>query len=142
MKVLWLKHPPGILDCNQINFPVHQIKLFPLIKLFISFSVVVWVAGLVAAIGVAILGVFCFLSVLQLAMLSSKEKVVLKYSVCVITKVALGLLAGEINFISVPLYDFGVSPSNIAIFFAYITISSFPPSSSFISNFLKRLRTF
>lgn len=50
---------------------------------------------MVAAFGVAVLGVFCFLSVLQLAMLSSKEKVVMKYSVLVIVKVALGLLAGE-----------------------------------------------
>lgn len=48
-----------------------------------------------AAIGVAVLGVFCFLSVLQLAMLSSKEKVVMKYSVVVILKLALGLLASK-----------------------------------------------
>lgn len=48
---------------------------------------------MMAAIGVAVLGVFCFLSVLQLAMLSSKEKVVMKYSVVVILKLALGLLA-------------------------------------------------
>ncbi|XP_018570466.1 uncharacterized protein LOC108910368, partial [Anoplophora glabripennis] len=56
-------------------------------------SIAVWVAGLVASIGVAVLGVFCFLSVLQLAMLSSKEKVMLKYSVVVISKVGIGLLA-------------------------------------------------
>jgi cytochrome c biogenesis factor len=53
----------------------------------------VWVAGLVAAIGVSVLGFFCFLSVVQLAMLSSKEKVMMKYSVVVVTKLALGLLA-------------------------------------------------
>ncbi|GLV35357.1 uncharacterized protein CBL_01493 [Carabus blaptoides fortunei] len=56
-------------------------------------SIAVWVAGIVAAFGVAILGVFCFLSVLQLAMVNSKERVVLKYSVVVIGKLALGLLA-------------------------------------------------
>ncbi|XP_063911673.1 uncharacterized protein LOC135128637 [Zophobas morio] len=56
-------------------------------------SIAVWAAGLVAAIGVSVLGVFCFLSVIQLAMLSSKEKVMMKYSVVVITKLALGLLA-------------------------------------------------
>jgi hypothetical protein len=55
----------------------------------------VWVAGLVAAIGVAVLGFFCFLSVVQLAMLSSKEKVMMKYSVVVVTKLALGLLASK-----------------------------------------------
>lgn len=58
------------------------------------FSVAVWVAGLVASIGVSILGLFCFLSVIQLAMLSSKEKVLMKYSTVVMSKVALGLLAG------------------------------------------------
>ncbi|KAJ3631335.1 hypothetical protein MTP99_012469 [Tenebrio molitor] len=56
-------------------------------------SIAVWVAGLVAAIGVSVLGFFCFLSVVQLAMLSSKEKVMMKYSVVVVTKLALGLLA-------------------------------------------------
>ncbi|XP_019870455.1 uncharacterized protein LOC109598985 isoform X2 [Aethina tumida] len=56
-------------------------------------SVVVWVAGVLATVGVTILGVFCVLSVLQLAMLSSKEKVVLKYSAVVILKLALGLLS-------------------------------------------------
>ena len=55
-----------------------------------------WAAGLVAAIGVSVLGVFCFLSVIQLAMLSSKEKVMMKYSVVVITKLALGLLASKL----------------------------------------------
>lgn len=56
-----------------------------------------WVAGIAAAIGVAVLGIFCFFSVLQLAMLTSKEKVVMSYSVVVIFKLALGLLASEYN---------------------------------------------
>lgn len=55
--------------------------------------VAVWVAGIVAALGVATLGVYCFLSVIQLAMLSSRERVVMKYSVAVIMKLALALLA-------------------------------------------------
>lgn len=64
---------------------------------FLYVSVAVWVAGLVASIGVAILGVFCILSVLQLAMLNSKEQVVLKYSIVLITKVGMGLLSGMLN---------------------------------------------
>ncbi|XP_057658476.1 uncharacterized protein LOC130895270 [Diorhabda carinulata] len=56
-------------------------------------SIAVWVAGLIASIGVAILGVFCILSVLQLAMLNSRDQVVMKYSIVVITKVGLGLLS-------------------------------------------------
>ncbi|KAG5885858.1 hypothetical protein JTB14_035878 [Gonioctena quinquepunctata] len=56
-------------------------------------SIAVWVAGLIASIGVAVLGVFCFLSILQLAMLNSREQVVMKYSIVVITKVGIGLLS-------------------------------------------------
>lgn len=41
------------------------------------------------------LTVFCFLSVLQLAMISSKEKVVIKYSVVLIGKLGLALLASK-----------------------------------------------
>jgi len=58
-------------------------------------SVAVWLAGLVAATGVAILGVFCVLSVLQLAMVTSRERVVMSYSVVVIAKLAFILLAGK-----------------------------------------------
>ncbi|KAB0792879.1 hypothetical protein PPYR_12499 [Photinus pyralis] len=67
-------------------------------------SVVVWIAGLVAAAGVAILGVFCVLSVLQLAMLSSKEKVVMRYSIVLTTKLALGLLAGLLAIAAAGLF--------------------------------------
>lgn len=69
----------AFIECNAVVF----------------FSVAVWVAGIAASIGVAVLGAFCFLSVLQLAMLTSKEKVVMKYSVVVIFKLALGLLASK-----------------------------------------------
>ena len=58
-------------------------------------SVAVWLAGLVAAIGVAILGVFCVLSVFQLAMVTSRERVVMPYSVVVIAKLAFVLLASK-----------------------------------------------
>lgn len=61
----------------------------------IFLSAAVWVAGLVASVGVAILGVFCILSILQLAMLNSKEQVVIKYSIVLITKVGMSLLSGE-----------------------------------------------
>ena len=62
----------------------------------------VWIAGLVAAIGVSLLGIFCVLSVFQLAMVMSRERVVMSYSGVVIAKLALVLLASEyfllINF--------------------------------------------
>ncbi|KAI8440994.1 hypothetical protein MSG28_009271 [Choristoneura fumiferana] len=53
----------------------------------------VHIAGVVGAIGTSILGVFCVLSVLQLAMISSKERVGLKYTHLVMVKLALALLA-------------------------------------------------
>lgn len=62
------------------------------------------VAGIVAASCVAVLGVFCVLSVLQLAMTSSKEKVVLRYSVAVFGKLALGLLATLLSVASAGLF--------------------------------------
>lgn len=59
------------------------------------FPAAVYIAGVVASIGVSVLGVFCILSVLQLAMISSKERVGFKYTHLVMTKLALALLAGE-----------------------------------------------
>uniref|UniRef100_A0A6P7GUB6 Uncharacterized protein LOC114346566 n=1 Tax=Diabrotica virgifera virgifera TaxID=50390 RepID=A0A6P7GUB6_DIAVI len=65
---------------------------------------VVWIAGLVASVGVAILGVFCILSVLQLAMLNSRDQVVMKYSIVVITKVGLGLLSALLAIAAAGLF--------------------------------------
>ncbi|XP_066991690.1 uncharacterized protein [Anabrus simplex] len=66
----------------------------------------VWYAGLVATIGVAMLGVFCVLSVLQLAMVMSRERMVLSYSSVVITKLALGLLAALLSCVAAGLFAF------------------------------------
>jgi hypothetical protein len=59
---------------------------------------------MVAAVGVAVLGVFCVLSVFQLAMVMSRERVVISYSVVVIAKLALVLLASKYDlcYICVP----------------------------------------
>nr|CAD7400828.1 unnamed protein product [Timema poppensis] len=53
----------------------------------------VWIAGMVASGGVVLLAIFCVLSIFQMAMVSSKEKVVMSYSAVVIGKLALSLLA-------------------------------------------------
>ncbi|XP_049958041.1 uncharacterized protein LOC126474607 [Schistocerca serialis cubense] len=53
----------------------------------------VYFAGVVAAIGVASLGVFCVMSVLQMAMVASKDQICMPYSALVIAKLALALLA-------------------------------------------------
>ncbi|XP_060806320.1 uncharacterized protein LOC106138752 isoform X2 [Amyelois transitella] len=67
-------------------------------------SEAVHIAGVVAAIGVTILGVFCVLSVLQLAMISSKERVGFKYTHLVMMKLALALLAALLSIAAAGLF--------------------------------------
>ncbi|XP_049878758.1 uncharacterized protein LOC126375704 isoform X2 [Pectinophora gossypiella] len=67
-------------------------------------STAVYIAGVVAAVGVTILGVFCVLSVLQLAMISSKERVGLKYTHLVLLKLALALLAALLSIAAAGLF--------------------------------------
>ncbi|KAH8315729.1 hypothetical protein KR059_012810 [Drosophila kikkawai] len=55
----------------------------------------VFVSGLLAIGSSAVLGIFCILSVIQHAMISSREKVVMPYTTLVIVKLMLALLAGE-----------------------------------------------
>ncbi|KAK9752444.1 hypothetical protein QE152_g4172 [Popillia japonica] len=79
-------------------------------------SIVVWIAGILAAIGVAILGVFCLLSIIQLAMLTSKEKVVLKYSIVVILKLAIALLATLLAIAAAGLFALQTDEQNTSGF--------------------------
>uniref|UniRef100_A0AAR5Q8Z7 MARVEL domain-containing protein n=2 Tax=Dendroctonus ponderosae TaxID=77166 RepID=A0AAR5Q8Z7_DENPD len=67
-------------------------------------SVAVWVAGLVASIAVVVLGIFCILSVLQLAMINSKEQVVLKYSATVLTKVVMAFVSALLAIVAASLF--------------------------------------
>ncbi|XP_046970746.1 uncharacterized protein LOC124537845 [Vanessa cardui] len=67
-------------------------------------STAVYISGVVASVGVSILGVFCILSVLQLAMISSKEKVGFKYTHLVLTKLALALLATLLSIAAAGLF--------------------------------------
>ncbi|XP_041969877.1 uncharacterized protein LOC121726539 isoform X2 [Aricia agestis] len=67
-------------------------------------STAVYIAGVVGAIGVSVLGVFCILSVLQLAMISSKERVGFKYTHLVMAKMALALLATLLSIAAAGLF--------------------------------------
>ncbi|XP_075981903.1 uncharacterized protein LOC142980422 isoform X2 [Anticarsia gemmatalis] len=67
-------------------------------------SAAVYIAGVVASIGVTVLGVFCILSVLQLAMISSKERVAIKYTHLVMMKLALALLATLLSIAAASLF--------------------------------------
>lgn len=59
-------------------------------------SITVYVSGLLAAGSCFCLGVYCILCVIQIAMISSREKVVMKYSSLVLVKLVLSLLAGKL----------------------------------------------
>ncbi|CAG9782209.1 unnamed protein product [Diatraea saccharalis] len=67
-------------------------------------SAAVYISGVVGAIGVTVLGVFCVLSVLQLAMISSKERVGFKYTHLVMMKLALALLAALLSIAAAGLF--------------------------------------
>lgn len=63
-------------------------------------TVGVYVSGILAAISCACLGLFCILSIVQIAMISSREKVVMKYKPLVIVKLILAVAAGEFQLMT------------------------------------------
>ncbi|XP_077298919.1 uncharacterized protein LOC143920087 [Arctopsyche grandis] len=67
-------------------------------------SVAVYIAGVVAAVGVSLLGLFCIFSVIQMAMVASKDKVVLRYTHLVMLKMALALLASLLAIAAAGLF--------------------------------------
>lgn len=56
----------------------------------------VYVSGVLAMISTISLAFFAILSVIQLAMITSRDTVVLKYKTCVILKLALSIIAGNL----------------------------------------------
>lgn len=67
-------------------------------NIYFPFSVGVYVSGILAAVSCSLLGVFCILSIIQIAMISSRDKVVMKYKPLVIIKLILCLAAGNYNY--------------------------------------------
>ncbi|CAG5104180.1 Protein of unknown function [Cotesia congregata] len=65
---------------------------------------VVWVAGIAAAISSGLLGLLVLLAVLQLAMASSAKRMVISYSTTLIGKVALGTLASCLSIVAASLF--------------------------------------
>lgn len=71
------------------------IKIFCLfIYLVFAFIGGVYISGILAMLSTASLAIFVVLSVIQLAMITSRDTVVLKYKTCVILKLALSIIAG------------------------------------------------
>lgn len=58
-------------------------------------TVVVYISGILAAIGSGLLGLFSVLSVIQLSMISSRDKVVMSYRPLVIIKLVLAVVSGK-----------------------------------------------
>ncbi|KAL1509150.1 hypothetical protein ABEB36_003934 [Hypothenemus hampei] len=67
-------------------------------------SVAVYISGVIAIFSVIFLAIFCFLSVLQLAMISSKEKVVIKYSATLLTKVVMAFGSALLAIVAASLF--------------------------------------
>lgn len=58
----------------------------------------VFASGITIVISSICLGIYCILSVIQIAAISSREKIVMPYSSLVSMKLVLSIIAGEINF--------------------------------------------
>jgi hypothetical protein len=56
----------------------------------------VFASGIAIVFSTLFLGVYCILSVIQIAAVSSREKIVMKYSTLVVVKVTLAFLGGEL----------------------------------------------
>lgn len=57
----------------------------------------VFASGIMIVVSAISLGIYCILSVIQIAAISSREKIVMKYSTLVTTKLVLSLIGGNLN---------------------------------------------
>ncbi|XP_063709789.1 uncharacterized protein LOC134838234 [Culicoides brevitarsis] len=64
----------------------------------------VFFTGIFGVISCICLGIFCILSVLQIAMISAREKVVMKYSVLVVLKLVLVILAVILSLLAILVF--------------------------------------
>lgn len=55
----------------------------------------IYISGILAASSAAALGLFCILCVIQIAMISSREKFMMNYSTLVIGKLVLALIGSK-----------------------------------------------
>lgn len=69
--------------------PTHFDGIFSVISGAIFFS------GVLAVISSILLGLFCVFSIIQIAMVSSREKVLIKYSSLVVLKLIFAIVSGK-----------------------------------------------
>lgn len=70
----------------------------------------IYVAGLLATFACIAFGLYCVLCILQIAMISSREKVVMRYTTLVVLKLLLALVGSVLALIAVIM--FGVTADN------------------------------
>lgn len=62
-------------------------------------------AGIVAAVGVTVLGVYCILSLLQLSMLLSRERICINYSTIMMAKLVISIAATLVAIASAGIFS-------------------------------------
>jgi hypothetical protein len=70
--------------------------------------VAIYISGILAAIGTALLGLFSILSILQLSMISSRDKVVMSYKPLVIIKLVLAIISAILATIAAILFGYQI----------------------------------
>ncbi len=83
-------------ECQNVNGILSHFLCLCLVGVYIS--------GVLAAIGSAFLGLFSILSVIQLSMISSRDKVVMSYKPLVIIKLVLAIVSGMLLLKMIQIY--------------------------------------
>lgn len=94
--------------CRQLSYRYRE-KCGPEVSYFRP-SDAIFVSGLLATFGCIAFGFYCILCILQIAMISSREKVVLRYTTLVVLKLLLAVVGAVLALIAIII--FGVSSDN------------------------------
>lgn len=107
--------------CRQLAYSYRE-KCGPEVSYFRP-SHAIYVAGLLATFACIAFGLYCILCILQIAMISSREKVVMRYTTLVVLKLLLALVGSVLALIAVIM--FGVTADSSQGQFSVTRGSSF-----------------
>ncbi|XP_046807517.1 uncharacterized protein LOC111677156 [Lucilia cuprina] len=74
-------------------------------------SSAIFISGIFAILSSTVFGLFCILSVIQIAMISSREKVVMSYTSLVMTKMVLALVGGIMALVATVMFAVQIDES-------------------------------
>uniref|UniRef100_A0A1A9X0Z5 Uncharacterized protein n=1 Tax=Glossina brevipalpis TaxID=37001 RepID=A0A1A9X0Z5_9MUSC len=74
-------------------------------------SSAIFISGIFAILCCCVLGIFCILSIIQIAMISSREKVVMSYTSLVMTKMVLALVGGMLALVATVMFAVQIDES-------------------------------